>query len=174
MIPVYGLMKFLHDLATVTWFGGLFTTGIILVPVARTLLGPGVKMKKFMDVFQRRLTKLVYVSMVVLILSGVFLARHNPAFGGFFRMGNTYSEILTAKHILVVMMIAIGLVRSLVVGRKGQPQGRTKTKPLPQQTQKKPQAELGQEKLKMVLLYVNILLGVIVLLLSAYNAALPG
>lgn len=174
MIPVYGLMKFLHDLATVIWFGGLFTTGIILVPVGRTLLGPGAEMKKFMDIFQRRLTKFVYVSIVVLIFSGVFLARHNPTFEGLFRMGNTYSKILTVKHILVVMMIAIGLVRSLVMGSKGQQPDRTQTKPLPEQTQKKPQAEFGQEKLKMILLYGNILLGVIVLFLSAYNAALPG
>lgn len=147
--------RFLHDLATVVWFGGLFTLSAILIPSARKALGTGPQLKGLLDSFQERLSRLVYVSMVILVLTGVPLARANRSFLGLFRFGNTYSAILTIKHILVALMIILALVRSrmLVKGSQADEQSRQK-----------------QQKLGMAVLYINMLLGIGVLLLSSMSA----
>ncbi len=67
---------------------------------------------------QKRHSVWVYVSMIGLVLTGLLQANRSPAFQGLFSFGNTYSSVLTIKHILVVAMIAIALYRSLVLGRK--------------------------------------------------------
>lgn len=147
------LLRWLHELATVTWLGGLFTLGVVLFPSARRALGPGPHLRQLMESFQKRLSTLVYISMATLIITGLPLARHNPHFQGLFSLGNTYSITLTIKHVLVLLMVAIGLTRSLILVRKGQP-GQDK------------------EKLKAGLLYLNLGLGLIVLLLSSMSVYL--
>jgi putative copper export protein len=61
------------------------------------------------------------------------------------------NEILTLKHIAVISMIAIALYRSLVLKEAATP---------------------SQEKLKGSLMMVNLILGVIILLLSGFTAAI--
>ena len=88
------------------------------------------------------------------MLTGLLQANHSPAIEGLFSFGNVYSTVLVIKHILVVAIIAIALYRSLVLGRK------------------KGVSTPSQEKLKVSLLMVNIVLGIAILLLSGFTAAL--
>ena len=113
----------------------------------------GPQTKKLMDAIQKRLSVLVYVSIVGLILTGLLLSNRSPAFQGLFSFGNTYSMVLSLKHILVLVMVAVALIRSLVLGRRSGP-------PSP-----------AQEKLKVGLLFLNIALGIGVLLLSGFAVA---
>jgi putative copper export protein len=151
---VFALVTFLHDLFTVIWIGGLITLGITVLPSVRAVLGKGPEAKTLMSAIQKRLTPAIYVSIVGLIVTGVLLARRAPAFHGFFGFGSPYATVLSLKHVLVVLMVGIALVRSLVLGRKDAP-------PSPR-----------REKLKAGLLLVNMVLGVGVLLLSGFSAAL--
>jgi putative copper export protein len=150
---VFAMVTFLHDLFTAVWIGGLITLGLTVFPAAREALGKGPQMKRLMDTIQKRLSVLVYVSIVGLVLTGVLLSNRAPAFDGLFRFGNPYSTILTIKHLLVVAMIGIALYRSLVLGGRRGP-----TTPF-------------QEKLSAGLLFANVALGVVVLLLSGFAAA---
>ncbi|MCD6291539.1 MAG: CopD family protein [Anaerolineae bacterium] len=151
---VFALITFLHDLFTVIWVGGLITLGITVLPAAKEALGKGPQMKKLMDTIQRRLSTLVYISIVGLLVTGLLQARHNAAFQGLFTFGNTYSAVLSIKHILVLVMIGVALYRSLVLGRRSGP-------PSP-----------SQGNLSVTLLLLNMSLGVIVLLLSGFTTAL--
>ncbi len=150
---VFAIVTFLHDLFTAVWIGGLITLGITVLPAAKEVLGMGPQTKKLMDAIQKRLSVLVYVSIVGLILTGLLLSNRSPAFQGLFSFGNTYSTVLSLKHILVLVMVALALIRSLVLGRRSGP-------PSP-----------AQEKLKVGLLFLNIALGIGVLLLSGFAAA---
>jgi putative copper export protein len=114
----------------------------------------GPQTKQLMDTIQKRLSVLVYVSIVGLLLTGLLQANRNPAFQGLFSFGNTYSMVLSLKHILVLAMIAVALIRSLVLGRQSGP------------------STPSQEKMKVGLLFLNIALGIGVLLLSGFSAAL--
>jgi putative copper export protein len=96
---------------------------------------------------------LVYVSIVGLVLTGMLQANRNPSFQGLFSFANAYSTTLALKHLLVVAMIAVALYRSLVLGRQSGP------------------LTPSQEKLSAGLLFLNILLGVGVLLLTGFSVA---
>jgi len=152
---VFGMVTFLHDLFTAVWIGGLIMMGITLIPAVRKTLGRGPQVKELMDAIQRRQSILVYISIAGLILTGFLQARRSPAFVGLFSFANTYSMALAVKHILVAAMVAISLYRSLAVGRRGQP------------------LTPSQEKLSAGLLFLNIGMGITVLLLSGLLAALP-
>lgn len=150
---VFALVTFLHDLFTAVWVGGLITLGITVLPSARKVLGAGPQTKQLMDAIQKRLSVLVYVSIVVLVVTGILQANHNPAFQGLFRFGNPYSTVLALKHILVLAMVAIALCRSLALGRRSGP------------------STPSQEKLSAGLLFLNIALGIAVLLLTGFAVA---
>jgi copper resistance protein D len=156
---VFALVIFLHDLFTAVWIGGLITLAITVLPSARQVLGKGPQMKKLMDAIQRRLSVLIYVSIVGLIVTGMLQANRNPAFEGLFHLGSAYSTALSLKHIAVVLMIGVALFRSLVLGRRREP------------------LTPSQEKLNMGLLLLNVALGIVVLLLTglsvAYGSAPP-
>ncbi|MBN2556770.1 MAG: CopD family protein [Anaerolineales bacterium] len=151
---VFALVTFLHDLFTAVWIGGLITLGITVLPSARKVLGASPQTKQLMAVIQKRLSALVYVSIVVLVVTGVLQANRNPAFLGLFSFGNLYSTVLTLKHILVLAMTAVALIRSLALGRQNGP------------------STPAREKQSAGLLFINIALGILVLLLSGFTVAL--
>jgi len=151
---VFALVIFLHDLFTAIWIGGLITLGLTVLPSVKKSLGKGPQTKKLMNAIQKRHGVFIYVSMAGLVLTGLLQANRSPAFQGLLNFGNTYSTLLAIKHILVVAMIAIALYRSLVLGRKSGV------------------STPSQEKLKASLLIVNIVLGIAILLLSGFTAAL--
>lgn len=151
-IIVSGLVFFLHDLFTVIWIGGLIALGVTTFPAARKALGKGPEMKALMDAIMKRQSILVYVSMLGLILTGLLQARRAEAFTGLFSFGNPYTTVLSLKHLLVAVMIAISLYRSLALGKAG--------------------ASGREERLSVILLYANVASGVVVLVLSGLLAAL--
>ena len=151
---VFAIVVFLHDLFTAVWIGGLITLGVTVLPSVKKVLGMGPQTKQLMDTIQKRLSVLVYVSIVGLVLTGLLQANRSPAFQGLFSFGSTYSTVLSLKHILVLAMIAVALIRSLVLGRRSGP------------------STPAQEKLKVGLLFLNIALGIGVLLLSGFASSL--
>ena len=151
---VFALVTFLHDLFTVVWVGGLITLGLIVLPSARAVLGMGPETKKLTNTIQKRLGPLIYVSIAGLVITGLLLSRRSPDFQGLFSFGSSYATVLSLKHLLVVLMVGIALGRSLVLGRKSAP------------------SSPRQEKLRVGLLLVNLVLGIAVLLLSGFSAAL--
>ena len=154
IVIVYALVLFLHNLFTVVWMGGVIVAAISVLPAAREALGPGPQVKKVMAAFLKRQSLWAYISMAGLIFSGMLLGRRNPAFSGLFSFGDPYGVVLSIKHIVVILMIAISLYRTSTQHR----------------LQAVPDAK--KERLSMLLLLVNVVLAVIVLLLSAFLPAL--
>ena len=145
---IFVIMKFLHDIATITWIGGLFTMGFIILPSTKKVLPKGGETKKFMKTVQHRLSFLVYISIVVLFLTGLLLARQSGSYLGLISLGNEYSTITTIKHVIYAAMLVITITRSqLLIKFNLKPK--------------------KQEKLSVILLFMNIGLGIIVLFLSS-------
>jgi len=151
-IPIAVL--FLHNLFTVVWIGGLITLGVVVLPVTSKTLGKGAKTKELIDKIQNRLSVFVYVSMLGLLGTGMLLARRAPQFGGLFSFANGYSIVLAIKHVVVILMVVIALCRRIALKQRGD-----KLQP------RRRKAGLG-------LLYANVVLGIVVLLLSAMSAVL--
>jgi putative copper export protein len=150
----FAIVTFLHDLFTAIWIGGLIVLSVTVFPSMKEVLGSNPQTKKLAATIQKRQSVLVYVSIVGLIVTGILMARRDPSFLGLFQVGNNYAMALTVKHVLVLAMIAIALLRSLVLSRGP--------------------ATPSREKLNARLLLANVVLGVAVLLASGFTAALAG
>jgi hypothetical protein len=87
-------------------------------------------------------------------VTGVLLSNRSLAFQGLFRLGNPHATMLALKHVLVLAMTAIALYRSLVLGRRGKT-----TTP-------------SREKLSAGLLFLNLILGIGVLLVTGLAVGL--
>jgi uncharacterized membrane protein len=173
---VFAGVTFLHDLFTAVWIGGLIATGIAVLPAAKSLFGLSFQTRQLMRAVQRRLRVLVYVSIVGLIITGALMSRRSPQFQGLLSFSNPYSVILALKHLLVIIMVAVALVRSMVFSRVaassgGQPvtgaDGAAHTAGVPKQSEAS-----AKDRVSVLLLLLNIILGIGVLVLSAAAAAL--
>lgn len=145
---VFALVTFLHELFTVVWIGGLVTLGITIAPVSRQVFGQ--EAVKLMDAVQRRLNKLIYVCIIGLFATGVLLASRSGVFTGLISFGNTYSTLITIKHMVYVVMVIIAVLRSRFI-----------------KSEKSPEAQ----KRSMLLLMGNMALGLLTLLLTALASA---
>ncbi len=150
---VFSIVSFVHDLCTAVWIGGLFTLGLTVLPSIKQVLGKGPQTKKLIATIQKKLSTWVYVSIILFAISGILMSQRSPQFLGLFHFGNSYANVLAIKHILILVMIGVALYRSLVLGKKQAMQP-------------------SDEKLNAILLFTNIIAGVLVLLLSGFLTAL--
>lgn len=150
---VLGLVKFLHDLFTATWIGGLFTLAIVVLPSVKNTLGMNPESKKLIMAIRKRLNGIVWISIIGLLVTGILLSNSSPLFGGLFSISNEYSILLTAKHIVIALMVIIVIMRGHI---------------LPRMTNTPPQKI---EKISKVLMMLNLVFGIVVLLLSGFTAA---
>lgn len=150
---IFGLVTFLHDLFTAIWIGGLFTLALSVFPAVRNNFGKSPQTQQLSKSIQKRHSVWVYISLVGLIITGLLLSKQSPDFLGLFQFGDYYSMLLSSKHILVILMIAASLYRSLALGKKDQLTTR-------------------QQKTSFLLLISNLTAGLLVLLISGLLSAI--
>ncbi|MGY5875678.1 MAG: hypothetical protein RTU30_08025 [Candidatus Thorarchaeota archaeon] len=148
-----GIVKFLHDLFTATWIGGLIILAAVVLPSVKKTVGMNPEGKQLTVAIQKRMNVMVWVSIIGLLVTGVLLSNSSPLFEGLMSVSNQYSLLLTIKHILIALMIIIVIIRGHV---------------LPRMTNIPPPKK---EKLMRVLMLVNVILGILVLLFSGFTAA---
>ena len=151
-VLVYGLVKGLHDLATAIWIGGLIQLSFVVLPAFKNRLKEGKELRPLLMDIQKRLSLLVAISIPILVITGILESWHSKDFQGFFSFGNTYSTLLSIKHILVVAMICIAISRKALMARNIE-----KLK--------------SREKLSAITLFANALIGVAVVILSGFCSA---
>lgn len=162
-------VRFLHDLATAVWIGGLMAMGLAVLPALRKGLGPGPQARALMLGIQKRLRVLVFASVAVLVVTGLLLSRRSLQFQGLFSWGNPYTAVLAWKHLLVIAMVVIAAVRGVALGRPAaQAAGAAPATAGPGANR----APGARDRLAMLLLLVNLVLGVGVILLSALSAVI--
>lgn len=150
---VLGLIKFLHDLFTATWIGGLFTLAIVVLPSIKKTMGMNPESKNLIMTIRKRLNGIVWISIIGLLITGILLSNSSPLFGGLFTVADEYNFLLTIKHIVIALMVIIVTVRGHVLSRM--------TNTPPQKI----------EKISKVLMMLNLVFGIVVLLLSGFTAA---
>ncbi len=151
---VLSLVRFLHDAFTAIWIGGMFIQLSVVLPSVKNTLGKGPESKKLVDVIRTRLSKLAWVCIVGLLITGILLSNSSPLFTGFLVVSSTYNLLLTLKHLIIAVMVIIAFMRGFVLPRKMNPNNRT------------------HQKINMLLLVVNVILGLGVLLVSGSLSAI--
>jgi uncharacterized membrane protein len=155
---VFGLVIALDDLATAIWIGGLIQLSFVVLPVFRGRLRENREVKPLLMELQNRLSLLVLISIPILVVTGILESWHSPSFRGFFSFDNTHSTLLSIKHVLVILMVCIAASRKLLMARNV-------TKP------KSKEMEMRREKMSAMMVFANALIGITVVVLSGFGAA---
>jgi uncharacterized membrane protein len=109
-IPFWALSLtyWLHMVATVIWIGGLVALVILVLPVARRTLD-NKTFAVFLDNLQRRLDPLGWLSLALLLTTGLFQMSANPNYEGFLTFSNRWAISILVKHILFAGMILVSV-----------------------------------------------------------------
>lgn len=146
------IVKFLHDLFTAIWIGGLFLITLSLFPALKKTFGHSAESEKVMDAVMQRQGKWVMLSIIGLAVTGILLARSSGRMTGLMRFDSSYTSMLTVKHLLMILMVIIALTRFFGFRKLEK------------------QANMNRKKISLLLMHLNTFLGVLALLLSAMTA----
>ena len=167
-LPDFGLALayWLHIVATVTWIGGLVALSVLVIPAARRTLQPG-DYAVLLDRLQAGLQRIGWLSLAVLVATGMFQMSANPAYEGFLAISNVWSVAILVKHIVIGIMVLTGtyltwgimpsLRRMALLRAAGQNLDATR--------------DLALRKRESLVLTINIVLSIVVLLLTAIARA---
>lgn len=149
-----GIIRFMHDLFTAVWVGGLALMVLTVLPSSKKVFGKGPQSQALINAITRRHRIWVYFSIAGLFITGLLLSKSEPGFMGFMRFDNLYSILTAIKHILTFVMVFFALFRSLYFGKKD--------------------IKLSPKLIKfsMLLIIVNFIFGLFVLLLSGLIASI--
>jgi uncharacterized membrane protein len=106
------IILFFHQVATVTWIGGMIFMHFILGP-AQKVIAPQEGGKLFGAV-AKRFTIAAWSSIVVLLVTGLM----KVPFEDLFNTSTHYSLWLTVKHVLIIVMIIVGLIITFMLAPK--------------------------------------------------------
>jgi uncharacterized membrane protein len=154
------LAYWFHMLATVLWIGGLTVFTLLVMPAAQRTL-EAESYAKFLTEIRRRLDPLGWLSVIILLASGMFQMSASSNYEGFLAVEGIWGYAILIKHVFFGLMVAIsgyvtwGLVPALRRAALLQAHGKPAT---------------NLEKLQRQntrLMQINLVLGVVVLLLTA-------
>lgn len=160
--PVWALALayWLHMMATVLWIGGLVVLSLLVLPAAQKSLDAETY-ARFLGEIRRRLEPLSWFSILILLASGMLQMSANSNYAGFLAIRGLWASAILIKHILFGLMVAISgyvtwgiipaLRRMALLQASGKPA---------------PDIEKFQHR-SILLTQINLVLGVLVLLLTA-------
>jgi uncharacterized membrane protein len=103
MSPILiALSVWLHALGTVILIGHYFLLSVIYLPVLEN--GGG----EFLSQISKRSRPWLYTSLVIFMLTGIYLTFVDPNYLGVGDFGNFWSIMMLVKHLLILAMIALG------------------------------------------------------------------
>jgi uncharacterized membrane protein len=97
--------------ATVIWIGGLFFQSVVLHPALRHARDPG----ELLESLRRRFQPLAWLSLAVLIGTGLLQMSANANYSGLLSIANPWSQAIFAKHLAIALMIMIGAYQTWVL-----------------------------------------------------------
>lgn len=155
LIPA--LNNFFHLLATVVWIGGIFMILLVILPGAKASLDSAPMISGLMREITKRFTPMANISIVVLIVSGIVAACYDTNSKNILDFRNYWNQMMILKHVFVASMIIIHFYRGLVLNPK--------IARLSAELEESGIAKLKKYSLNLV--WINFLLGLAVLILSA-------
>lgn len=105
------LMFWIHMLATATWIGGLVSIAVLVLPAADRALQPADRLS-LIEIVQRRLEPITWLSVSLLVATGLFQMSVNPHYNGFLSTSGQWSLAILSKHALVGALIAVSAVHT--------------------------------------------------------------
>lgn len=108
--PALALSLFFHITATVVWIGGLLLTVLLVWPEVRRTLADQPTLYTLLTRWRKRFYPIGNIALAVLITTGLFQMTADPNYDGLLAFDNTWSRVMLAKHILIVVMVLAGVL----------------------------------------------------------------
>lgn len=109
------ICAWIHIFAAVVWIGGIFFILFVALPSAKqTLEQPG----SFMGVLSKRFVPLANMSILLIFVTGIFMSLSSQSLSEIASLGSLWSKMLSAKIMMVLIMIVVHLYRGLVLTPK--------------------------------------------------------
>jgi uncharacterized membrane protein len=107
-VPAWALSLsyWLHMLATVVWIGGLATVSLITLPLIARLEDPGDRLR-LLHSTQKKLDPLGWLSLAVLVGSGLVQMSASARYEGLLAFGNAWAQAILLKHIVFIGMVGV-------------------------------------------------------------------
>lgn len=147
------IVRSLHNIFTSIWIGGMVVMVISFLPVIHKEISDQQVQGRVITRLLIRQSRWVYMGMIVLFISGLLLSRQTGQ-SGLFNFGNVYSSTLSIKHILVMVVTIIAIIRSTIFKEAATSMNKAK------------------KKASWILLLINTTLGIAILVLSSMNAVI--
>lgn len=96
------LSVWLHALATVVLIGHYLLLSVIYLPVLEKNNGEA------LSEISKRSRSWMYISLVIFMVTGIYLTFVDPNYLGIGNFGNLWSVMMLVKHLLIVGMIGLG------------------------------------------------------------------
>lgn len=100
------LAYWLHIIATVLWIGGIMTLSVLVIPSARKTLSA----QDYTALFgrlQQGLQRIGWLSLAVLVATGLFQMSAHPAYAGLLALSNSWAVAIFVKHVVVGLMVLV-------------------------------------------------------------------
>ncbi len=112
-VPYWALafVFWIHMLATATWIGSLVSMAVMVLPAAGRALQPEDRLS-LVDQVRSRLEPITWMSVSILIVTGLFQMSVNPHYNGFLSTSGQWSLAMLSKHTLVGALIAVSAVHT--------------------------------------------------------------
>lgn len=106
------LAFWLHMAATIVWIGGLFYQAVVVNPALERF--PDQRGRLANDL-RRRFQPLAWLSLFVLIGTGLLQMSGNPNYEGLFAVSNPWSRSILAKHVAIGVMVLVAAYQTWVL-----------------------------------------------------------
>lgn len=160
-LTILSVVNWFHLVATVVWIGGIILSVTAISSAAKQSLEPPA-MGRFMSSFMKRFRTMIYVSIALLVVTGVFMMFYNKSYAGGMDMGNLWVLLVVVKHVFVIVLIILGVYMLEGIYPKIERLGA-----------KGPSPKMAKlQKLQMRIGVTNMVLGLIILALTAITGAI--
>ena len=152
------IIRFLHEMATIIWIGGMIFQAIALTPVLKKM-DSDIQMKVRSGVV-KNFGKAGIVCLIIIAITGIILSVGKINSG--FSILSSYGAVLIIKHAITAILIVLSMVNAFAIMPKVQKLSAQGSTPEAQKTKKQ----------MMVISIINPVLGVIITFLSVFLAYL--
>lgn len=102
------ILDFLHLMATIAWIGGMFFNFLVVMPTIQKVLDPA-QAGKFMGTMFKRVRIVVYVSLLVLFVTGIPMKIASEYYVGIINFENTWEIVGFIKHVFVGLLALMAI-----------------------------------------------------------------
>lgn len=147
---------FIHLMATIAWIGGMFFNFLVVMPTVSSTLDPP-NAGKFMQAMFKRVRIVVYVSLILLFVTGIPMKIASEYYVSIINFDNNWEIVGFIKHVFVGLLALMAIYNFEILAPKVAKTAANGPSP----------TLLALKKRQMIFGGISFLFGIIIILLSA-------